>query len=250
MSNTVRKSAFGRTQLFHADADIEFKELQCSSSIIRHGDINHKYHTHNSQRNNNICCWHCCHPYTGDTYHIPRLYDTSENIYHVYGNFCSLNCAKAYLLNLPFFEKEQHMYVFMRMARELYKMDNVIEAPPKESLQMFGGPFSIEEFRAKHHRCVVQHPPFVSYCMIVEEKIVTAQTLQAEQIERSSVRGMKRPEKGKISVSTIEVSDSRLTNKYAQYVEEHKTDESEPVNKKQKSEKKNDNQGLGKFMKT
>lgn len=245
MSTTIRKSAFGRTQLFHNDANITFQELQCASSIVRKNEHDCKFHTISNEKKCN--CWHCCHPFDSEVIKLPRLYDIQEEVYHVYGTFCSLSCAKAYISQLPFFQKEQHLYVFNRMANEFYNSSEVVEAPPRETLQMFGGPFTIEEFRSKTHRCVVQHPPFVSYCMIVEEKMAGHNNI-VNTTERTSVRGMRIPEKGIARQNTVEVSDNRLTNRYAQYCERQSTEE--PIPKKAKTEKKTtETGGLGRFMK-
>lgn len=244
MSTSIRKSAFGRTQLFHDDSRKVYRELQCASSVVRRNEADSKFHSHGSSGNRSNC-WHCCHPFEGQAIQLPRLYDATECLYHVYGSFCSLSCSKAYLLNLPFFQKEQHMYVFNRMCKELYGIHEVIEAPPRETLHMFGGPFSIEEFRSKNHRCVIQNPPFVSYCMIVEEKLESHNNT-LNSVQRSCVRGIRIPRIVENRNNTVEVSDNCLSNRYEQYCQQQN---SEPVAKKPKVEKKNASGGLGKFMK-
>lgn len=248
MSTTIRKSAFGRTQLFHNDGNITFKELQCASSVVRRMDHECKFHSTDIMNKKGTCCWQCCHTFENEAIRLPRLYDVYEGVYHVYGNFCSLSCAKGYLMQLPFFEKEQHLYVFNRMASEVYNVSEVVEAPPRESLQIFGGPFSIEEYRNKTHRCVIQNPPFVSYCMLVEEKLAGHENM-INSTERTSVRGLRIPEKGgSIRTNTVEVSDSRLTNRYEIYCKNQESKD-EHMSKKAKTEKKIEPGGLGKFMK-
>lgn len=173
----MRKSAFGRTNLFLQTTDAIFREICCSaSSSTRQADTS-IFHSH-AGNGAQTCpegtvCWHCCHAFdTTKGMRLPRIYDSTDNLYHVYGWFCSANCAKAYILEHSTFDRGYQMNIFVRMLREVYKItESVVESPPRISLQMFGGPFDIERFRThtinKHHLVT---PPFVSYSMLVEER--------------------------------------------------------------------------------
>lgn len=170
-TRVVRKSAFGRTSLFLPSKDVLFREVKCTGSIVKHEGAS-IYHMHNLDGRENVVCWHCCEEFKGDGIPLPRLYDPVEHVYHVYGKFCSPNCGKAYLLEHTTFDRGQHMNVFVRMLREVYNItERIIEAPPRISLKKFGGMFAIEQFRNVTNVCTVHQPPFVSYCMIVEERL-------------------------------------------------------------------------------
>ena len=39
-------------------------------------------------------CWNCCHKFDEHIYGIPMKY--IDNIFYIYGNFCSLECASRY----------------------------------------------------------------------------------------------------------------------------------------------------------
>ena len=228
MSENLRKSPFGRTLLFHSSADVVFKELQCAASVTQRSDGGSRFHTQGCGPGR--ACWHCCHAFDGDPIRLPRVYEADSGTYHVYGNFCTLGCAKAHLSSLPQFNREQHMYVFKRMAREVYGVDDVLEAPPRVALHMFGGPFSIQEFRQKSFPCVLHMPPFVSYCMVVEEK------LSAHIVDSSSIRGMRIPGKTKMQATPI-APDTKLTKRYEAFCRDHgepSAQHAEVVKKKQR----------------
>lgn len=167
--STIRKSAFGRTSLFIPSSDVLLREIQCMGGVSRHENAS-VYHMHNLE-DKKVACWHCCETFEGASLQIPRLYDPVEKVYHVYGNFCSANCGKAYILENSTYDRGQHLNVFVRMLRDVYGIKNkVIEAPPRISLDKFGGPFNIKTFRTMENICSICRPPFVSYCMVVQER--------------------------------------------------------------------------------
>jgi hypothetical protein len=199
---TFRKSAFGRTNLFLETSSTIFREIRSGTSAgARHASTS-VFHT---QMGNNLqtkpegcACWHCCHEFDGTAMRLPRIFDPCENLYHVYGWYCSANCAKAYLLEHSTFDRGYQMNIFARMLRDVYDVhENINEAPPRLSLRMFGGPFDIEAFRCQTGICTLVTPPFVSYCMLIEERFPgPAVGGDAKCGERGSVRGLRRPAKG------------------------------------------------------
>ena len=146
---TLRKSAFGRTNLFLSTSNALFREIRCSASSATRQASASVFHTHSGnnahEKPPNCACWHCCHQFEGNGFRLPRIFDPTENLYHVYGWYCSANCAKAYILEHSTFDRGYQMNIFVRMLREVYGIENSInEAPPCMALNMFGGPFDIE----------------------------------------------------------------------------------------------------------
>lgn len=168
-SQLVRKSAYGRTQLFLPSASAVVREVKCMGGIARR-DSASVYHMLPPARDVQACCWHCCEPVDRDTaVPLPRLYDTDERVYHVYGISCSPSCAKAYVLEHTTFDRGQHLNVLVKMLREVYGVTSpVLPTPPRPALRRFGGPFDPRS-QPRAACCLVQ-PPFVSYCMLVEER--------------------------------------------------------------------------------
>ena len=119
----------------------------------------------------NVCCWHCCEPIMDKStlVPLPRVYDPTERMYHVYGATCSPSCAKTYILEHTTFDRGQHLNVLIKMLREVYNVtDAVVTAPPRAAMKRFGGNFDPTQLHRAN--CTLLTPPFISYCMIVEER--------------------------------------------------------------------------------
>jgi hypothetical protein len=198
----VRKSAFGRTNLFLTTNGALLRELRASASTLSRLATAHVYHSHANNCTSapaGMLCWHCCHAIDRpDPFRLPRVFDTAEGMFHVYGWFCSPPCCKAYLIGNTPFDRGYQMSMFTRMLREVYNIvEPVIEAPPRIALKQFGGPFDIETFRAQQNVCGLIEPPFVSYCMLVEERrpleAFGETSAHQQPLARDSVRGLRRP---------------------------------------------------------
>lgn len=168
-SRMVRKSAYGRTQLFLPTASCVIREVKCMGGITRHTTAN-VYHVLKTAHETESACWHCCEPIEDDKWvPLPRLYDPAEEIYHVFGKTCSPSCAKAYILEHTTFDRGQHLNVLVKMLRDVYGVtEQVIETPPRPALRRFGGVF--DPRKQQRVSCRLVEPPFVSYCMVVEER--------------------------------------------------------------------------------
>ena len=269
----MRKSAFGRTNLFLATSDSIFREICCSaSSSARHADAS-IFHPHMGNSalkcTEGTVCWHCCHPFDVErAMRLPRIFDPTDNIYHVYGWFCSANCAKAYILEHSTFDRGYQMNIFVRMLREVYEItESVTESPPRISLRMFGGPFDIESFRShtgsKHHLVT---PPFVSYSMLIEERQggfdgrtdvqdTASSSVQPAGGYRGTVRGLRRPDNRKqllengegISAEPGPVLYEQFLREHGDGAVEHRAENLQTTNKKVKVVAAGGGSGLAKF---
>ena len=97
-------------------------------------------------------CFWCCHAPVGNTYGMPVAYDAVRAVFHVYGSFCSLQCAAAHNFAMHLGSDrawDVHAWIQM-LARALGSAVPVRPAPSRYALQMFGGPLSIDEFRRVH----------------------------------------------------------------------------------------------------
>lgn len=245
---TLRKSAFGRTNLFlKSTSRALMREIRCSASSSTRQASASIFHTHGGNnahtKPKDCACWHCCHGFETDGFRLPRIFDPSDSTFHVYGWFCSANCAKAYILEHSTFDRGYQMNIFVRMLRDVYGItDSINEAPPRLSLKMFGGPFDIEAFRSQKNVCLLVTPPFVSYCMLIEERQPVANIgEQSAQTQRGSVRGLRRPTGN--NVSTFKEHDDDLGRPpneglYSDYLKKHTiAPESAPPAKKPKGQR-------------
>jgi len=119
-----------------------------------------------------IACWHCTEGFATIPIPIPVRYDPDTNIYEVFGVFCSFSCAKGYLHEHPHFNTTMCLSLFSEMALNVFGVRHPIYiAPPRTSLDKFGGPYSLKEFR--ENSCTLdtlwKTPPLVFSEMFYQE---------------------------------------------------------------------------------
>lgn len=118
-----------------------------------------------------VHCFWCTHCFEGTPSFLPVKEETS--VYHVYGNFCTPQCALAYLLyeHMDSHVRWERMALLHRMYRSVGRL---YPAPPRESLTTYGGYYSIEKFREligmNKLRVDVQVPPMISILGTLDTK--------------------------------------------------------------------------------
>lgn len=118
-------------------------------------------------------CWWCCHSFSNTPCALPEIY--IKNKFHVYGCYCSFNCAASYNFSL----NDTEMWERYSLLNLLYckindtKFIKINLAPPREILRIFGGYMSIEEFRencyANDKNFKILKPPLISIIPKIEE---------------------------------------------------------------------------------
>ena len=95
-----------------------------------------------------LLCWWCSHSFDGPPCFVPTKYDERMQRFKITGNFCTWNCAKAYLLsgNLGVY-KNRDLNNFTQMMKRMKLPYKVKAAPRPETLKCFGGILTIDEFR-------------------------------------------------------------------------------------------------------
>ena len=120
-----------------------------------------------------VACFWCVHTFE----HQPRVIPEREvnGVYNVYGNFCSPECGVAYLLKEGL---DPHVrWERMALLHRIYDtqgIGQIFPAPARECLTVFGGPMSIDVFRAtlqsKKVRVDLHMPPMVSILGSIDTK--------------------------------------------------------------------------------
>jgi hypothetical protein len=120
-----------------------------------------------------VACYWCAHTFSEQPCFLPTKEDCGT--YTVYGNFCSPQCGLAYLL-------KEHMdshtrWERMALLHRLYptvRGGRLYPAPPRESLEKFGGPMTIEQYREfvkqNTKRIDIYQPPVVSILGVLDTK--------------------------------------------------------------------------------
>lgn len=121
-----------------------------------------------------IYCMWCCHSF--DTMPCALPEKILNNKFYVFGNFCSFNCAAAYNFNeKPYNVWERYSLLNLMYAKMYETQDIKIKiAPPRNTLKIFGGFMSIEDFRKNfliNTSYSVVIPPMVSLVPRIEENI-------------------------------------------------------------------------------
>lgn len=95
-----------------------------------------------------IHCWWCCHPFEGSPRPLPMRYDNKRKRFKVSGVFCSWSCARSYACDDNSVVSKNSVTHLFEFTKQIYgKSIDIPPAPPRQSLRIFGGDMSIEEFR-------------------------------------------------------------------------------------------------------
>ena len=121
-----------------------------------------------------IACFWCSCQFNWQPCVLPEREE--KGIYRVYGNFCSPSCAMSYILNesLDTHVRWERIALLHRIYSPLFKSGRIFPSPPRESLRLFGGPLSIDEFRniisSSKVRIDIHIPPMVSIIGSIDTK--------------------------------------------------------------------------------
>lgn len=120
-----------------------------------------------------VACFWCCHKFEGRPVVLP-VRDEGEYL-QVFGNFCCPECAMSYLFDI---RQDSHTrWEQLALLNRVYGESvggTIRPAPSRSVLRMFGGPMSIEEYRAvirqKKVRIDIHIPPMVSLLSTMDTK--------------------------------------------------------------------------------
>ena len=119
-----------------------------------------------------VACFWCTCEFENQPCFLPVREDMGT--YHVYGNFCSPQCALSYLIeeHLDSHVRWERMSLLHRMYKG--KGDRLYPAPSSESLKKFGGVYTIQEYRniitENRLRVDIQSPPMTSILATLDTK--------------------------------------------------------------------------------
>ena len=123
------------------------------------------------------CLW-CCHNFESVPIAIPKK--IVDDTFHLFGYFCSFNCAASYIFgtNILASNKWEYYSLLCLLRKKITgsnKYEKIKLAPPKECLKIFGGFLSIDEFREQFNNIdeyTLRMPPMVSIESTIENSIV------------------------------------------------------------------------------
>lgn len=150
----------------------------------------------------NIVCWWCTHQFDTVSIFIPDSF--YNNIYNVFGCFCTFNCAYAYILNM----NDSSVWYRYSLLNMLYKdlinkhrslSSNssgslITPAPRREVFEKFGGKLIYSDYKKsgiinrKEYRLII--PPMTSINPIVEERKKESPSMSISSL--NSCQGLRR----------------------------------------------------------
>lgn len=170
------------------DKKLEEEDEQKTNKIIKKNLRNILYEFINANNDKiwpdstNIHCWWCCHQFNGVPCALPEYYKKEK--FYVNGCFCSFNCSASY----NFSKNDDNMWERYSLLNLMYKKlynRNFVKinlAPPRETLKIFGGYLSIEEFRENCYKnekiYTVVKPPLISIIPKIEENIISSKNIK------------------------------------------------------------------------
>ena len=113
-----------------------------------------------------VACLWCCHTFENRPCIIPSR-DLGTHL-QVYGNFCCPECAMAYLFDqrMDAHSRWEQLSLLNRVYGDMVGGNGVFVAPSRSVLKLFGGPYTIEQYRelirSHKYRVDVHLPPMVS----------------------------------------------------------------------------------------
>lgn len=121
-----------------------------------------------------VACLWCCHTFENRPCIIPSR-DLGTHL-QVYGNFCCPECAMAYLFDqrMDAHSRWEQLSLLNRVYGDMVGGNGVFVAPSRSVLKLFGGPYTIEQYRelirSHKYRVDVHLPPMVSILATMDTK--------------------------------------------------------------------------------
>ena len=133
-----------------------------------------------------VCCWHCCHPFGQQPVPLATKHDSRKDAFEVFGTFCSFNCAKTYAREHRLSD-EVNLSTTLLRKRWTGKLTPLPAAPPRASLEMFGGPMSITQFRESVGKIeLLPMPPTMALrSTLVELRSLSVMELDHKRMEQT-----------------------------------------------------------------
>lgn len=144
-----------------------------------------------------VACWWCTYNFNTCPCFIPEKYTQSE--IHIFGCFCSFNCAIAYNMNINDYKVwDRHSLIktvwrkYINNSKDI--TGDITTAPNRECLTKFGGIIDINCYRTatitNHQNFMLIMPPMKSILPYIEENVkiapmASANTTKKYVLERS-----------------------------------------------------------------
>lgn len=171
--NLVQAQASTATRCVAEATQDVVKPMPCFTKMNLMVQFKDVHETKKLPEKTDIACFWCVHQFDHQPCIIPER--EVNGVYNVYGNFCSPECGVAYLLKEGI---DPHVrWERMALLHRVYDqqgLGQIFPAPARECLTVFGGPMTVDVFRAtllsKKVRVDLHMPPMVSILGSIDTK--------------------------------------------------------------------------------
>ena len=156
-----------------------------------------------------IKCWWCVHDIT-NVYKLPINYDIRNNKFTTIGQFCSWECMKAYNLNGHDNCKHVRSSYIAMMYRQMNNKNELIQcAPPRETLDIFGGPLSIKEFRTNKQYTYKKIPNMINETTVKFDKQINFRWIDKEEADKQFTNTTLKNKINPLKIKSLTTNDSQ-----------------------------------------
>jgi hypothetical protein len=167
----------------------------------------------------NCACWWCCHTFDTLPIGLPLNFDSKTKKFRVKGVFCSFSCMIAYKNDNKVRNVDHHVrYLYKKLTgTDFIEKANLISAPPRCLLKLFGGDLTIEEFRSKFNEKkkyrMVEYPMIISHEYIEELDIANVKNANSNYFgDNTTVQKIITLDESKINDAKKRLSSNRIKN--------------------------------------
>lgn len=180
-----------------------------------------------------VVCRYCSFPWPEDRSAdwvpatMPMCHDKKRDVWHVFGLYCSWNCAKAEIIRTHGFGCGEQVLLLEHLARNRFGHCGmeIVPAPAKDRLARFSGPegMSIEEFRRDSVSAytTVMRPPMLSLPEVYERHSLSRLSPTGWSVKGIRAKGTPEEEEEKVWPFSEGVEPPRASQ-YVQFMKTRK----------------------------
>ena len=182
-----------------------------------------------------VVCRYCSYPWPEDRgadwvpATVPMCHDKKRDVWHVFGLYCSWNCAKAEIIRSHGFGCGEQALLLEHFARNRFghRGMEIVPAPLKDRLARFSGPagMSIEEFRRDSAAAytTAMRPPMLSLPEVYERHSLSRLSSTGWSVK--GIRAKRAPDEDDEAGASAEGTDPPRTSQYTQFMRTRKAAE-------------------------
>jgi hypothetical protein len=140
-----------------------------------------------------VCCWWCCHTFDTVPIGMPNYFDLKIKKFRVNGVFCSFPCVMSYC-------RDRRQLQNYPLIKQLYRNvtassldSDILFAPSRYTLKIFGGDLTIDEFREASNSNeriyrMIEYPMYMSRSYVEEVDIANVKSANTKVFKEGAIQ--------------------------------------------------------------